>query len=350
MSIEEQLQRDIAAVTGGVVVTDSDLREARDAVEGRVDETRRRNRLVTAGAAAAAVVIPLAGFAVFQVLDEDEVGPAEPAPAVPSPSGAEFLTGSDPTGEDVEGLWRVDNSTMLIMFDADGTMQYDDAGSVYSSPTVLGAYAVQGDQISVTIENGPAECVGEEFSMQASVPGSGEIRIVHGERALAGCSPAAPGQRLVLEQVLPFNAQELRTWVAPGGGQLATPAGEDDLYGDWIAEAETSTVDGGAVLELAVDGTYVIAAAGDLLDGGEVAIGDSGTWTLSGDRLRFVSDGGPGDPNGEGTVCAPGTQYDMESVGYADAGGLFVLRGTWADETCAAGWAPRTWLLLSAGR
>jgi hypothetical protein len=352
MSIEEQLRRDIAAVTGGVVVTDSDLREARDAVEDRVEETRRRNRLVAAGAAAAAIVIPLVGFAVFQVLDEDEVGPAEPAPAVPSPAGADFLTGSDPTGEDVEGLWRVDNSTLLMLFNRDGTVQYDDAGTLYTSPTVAGTYVVEGDLITVTVESGPAECVGQVFVMQAALPGPGEMRVVHGEREVAGCAPAAPGQRLVLEHVLPLEHEELSQLSAPGG-RLQPPERDTLLHGDWMTEGDDVMVemnDGGFVLELSPDGRYVFASTGDIVEDSAVAVVDSGTWSLSGDRLRFVSEGGPANPHTGAPVCAPGSRFDMESVGHADSDGLVVLRGTWADESCAAGWAPSTFFLLSPGR
>ena len=42
-TIEERLARDIAAVTGGVVVTESDLRDARDAVDERIDSRRQRD-------------------------------------------------------------------------------------------------------------------------------------------------------------------------------------------------------------------------------------------------------------------------------------------------------------------
>ena len=57
-SIEERLARDIAAVTGGVVVTESDLRNAREAIDDRIDSghQRRRNGIVAAAAAAVLVV------------------------------------------------------------------------------------------------------------------------------------------------------------------------------------------------------------------------------------------------------------------------------------------------------
>ena len=43
-SIEERFARDIAAVTQGVVVTESDLRDARNAVDERIDSKRQRDR------------------------------------------------------------------------------------------------------------------------------------------------------------------------------------------------------------------------------------------------------------------------------------------------------------------
>ena len=62
-SIEERLARDIAAVTKGVVVTESDLRDARDAVDERIDSQRQRDRRrIVVAAAAAAVVIPVLGI------------------------------------------------------------------------------------------------------------------------------------------------------------------------------------------------------------------------------------------------------------------------------------------------
>ena len=66
-SIEERLARDIAEVSRGVVVTDSDLRDARAAVDDRIGSGRqqdhRRRRL--AAAAAAAVVVLLLGLAAY---------------------------------------------------------------------------------------------------------------------------------------------------------------------------------------------------------------------------------------------------------------------------------------------
>ncbi|HSV40309.1 MAG TPA: hypothetical protein VLI04_16225 [Nocardioidaceae bacterium] len=71
-SIEERLQRDIAAVTRAVVVSDSDLRDARDSVEDRIDSRQRRNGRRTAMAVAAAVIIPIVGVVALQTLGGDD--------------------------------------------------------------------------------------------------------------------------------------------------------------------------------------------------------------------------------------------------------------------------------------
>ena len=61
-TIEERLSRDIEAVTGEIVVTESDLRDARADVEDRIEGERQRDRRrgVVAAAAAAAVVVGVA--------------------------------------------------------------------------------------------------------------------------------------------------------------------------------------------------------------------------------------------------------------------------------------------------
>jgi hypothetical protein len=91
-SIEERLARDIAAVTGGVVVTESDLRNARDEVDERIDGQRQRNRRRTAiAAAAAAVLILTLGVTALQTLGGND----ETAPATPGPTTSDPEAGSD---------------------------------------------------------------------------------------------------------------------------------------------------------------------------------------------------------------------------------------------------------------
>ena len=84
-SIEERLMRDIAAVTGGVVVTDSDLREASNAVHESIEGYRRRNhRRTVAVAAAAAVALVAAGVTTYLLMSDDSATtqPVGPAPTI----------------------------------------------------------------------------------------------------------------------------------------------------------------------------------------------------------------------------------------------------------------------------
>jgi len=135
-SIEEQLARDIAAVRG-VVVTESDLRDARSEVERRRIDSRGCRRTV-ATAAAAAVVIPALGFAAFQTLsgEDKSAPPANSGPTTPADVDADFLTGNAPTPQLIDGLWRVLNGALLMLFDVDGTMRFDKSGMLYSNPAV----------------------------------------------------------------------------------------------------------------------------------------------------------------------------------------------------------------------
>jgi hypothetical protein len=85
-SIEERLVRDIAAVTRGVVVTDSDLRDAQAAVAERIGNVRqqdRRRSAVAVAAAAAAVVVLLLGLAAYLTIggDDKAAPPAGPGPS-----------------------------------------------------------------------------------------------------------------------------------------------------------------------------------------------------------------------------------------------------------------------------
>ena len=175
-TIEERLSRDIEAVTGGIVVTDSELRDARVAVEDRIEGGRQRDRRrgLVAAAAAAAVVV---GVATWQGLSGDD---ASPSPAPPGPSTAalsdeeqEFLTGDALTTENLPGVWRLDNSHWLFMFTSDGGFRYDETGRLSAHPRAYGTYAVDGDTISVDIDGGSAGCAGKAIALRAVVTAKG---------------------------------------------------------------------------------------------------------------------------------------------------------------------------------
>ncbi len=330
-SIESRLARDIAAVTGGVVVTESDLRDARDGVDKRVEVQRQRDRRRTvAVVAAAAVAVPVLGIAALQSLggDDKTAPPANPGPSVSDPDTL-FLTGSAPTPELFDGVWRVDNGTLLVKFTEDGRFQADERGRLFSSPAFLGDYSIAGDVVTVTITGGQPGCNGQQFAMRASFPAADFARIVHTQSATADCSPAPQDARWVLEGVLPPNEfladlsldeRELNA----DGWKPPKPA---ILHGVWMAEGSQQ------VLELDPDGSYFIAdVSGDVVDHGD--------WSLvrSPSQLRLVS-------AGDSLTCDLGDRLVLSKLEYLHRD-PYLMRNTVAQNTCGAPWTAQGWLRL----
>jgi hypothetical protein len=246
-TIEERLSRDIAAVTGGVVVTESDLREARETLDGRVEGRRQRNRRrgLVAVAAAAAVVV---GVATWQGLRSDDVRPtpAEPLPApseLPQLSAVDeaFVAGEVPTPELLEGVWRLDNPTesrMLLSFAPDGGFAFDDAGRLFEDPLVHGTYETADGVIRVAVDGGQAQCAGESLLFRVAVNEGGGLNVLPVESTPSCGRPFRP--QWVLEQQLPTpaSATELN---APLGASWDPPFGVESLPGDWSRVAATSS-------------------------------------------------------------------------------------------------------------
>jgi hypothetical protein len=195
-SIEDRLARDIAAVTRGIVVTDSELLEARKALDERIDVKRRqsRHRMVAAVAAAAAVVA-VGGVIAAQALDDDS-GKAEPAntptaPAAPS-EFADFLTGEAPTNALLDGVWRLDNGLLSFRFAGDGTVWISDQGKVFGHPAVTATYDVDGYDITFTTTEAPdPACVGQQFVVPASIAQPGTLH--YASTKSAACAPLPVG-------------------------------------------------------------------------------------------------------------------------------------------------------------
>jgi hypothetical protein len=332
-SIEERLARDIAAVTGGVVMTESDLRDARDAVDRRIAGQRQQGRRTALiAAAAAAVVIPVLGVVAFQTIGGDDrtAPPAEPAPS-PSDPDADFLTGAAPSREVLEGVWRLDNGTTVLRFGTDGTVAIDGRGMLFAD-SVVGTYTIAEDVVTVDVQSGPAGCVApQQLAMRASQPEAGQLHVVHAEPVTGGCLTDLQ-ERWVLEQILPTSAG----WAAAdfSGDDFQPVAGASALLGDWLAQG------GGHVLELATsagepDGGayYVAAAAGDVVD--------EGRWTFDASRsqLRLVS-------SGSSPTCAEGDRLVIGGLVLADPGVSGAFRGTVTENTCAGAWTPPAWIQL----
>ncbi len=329
MSIEERLARDIAEVSRGVVVTDSDLRDARTAIDDRIGSGRQqdRRRSAFAAAAAAAVVVLLLGLAAYLTIGgEDKAAP--PAGPGPSPSPgidnhADFLSGSAPTSESIRGVWRLDDGGLLMRFAPPDLVSWDRDGRLFEDPSVQGRYAIDGDRISITVDGGPAGCGGQQMAMRGSLPEQGALHLVYTRSGTGACN-TVEDERWVMEQVLPAsptmaaldNSAE-RSW--------SPLPGESRLYGTWMAEG------GGHLLELDPIGEYHVAAGtGEQVDYGE--------WALQGSKLTLTS--WP-----DSVECSSGDRLVLGGVEVGDFG-TPLLRGTVRENTCGAAWTPDRWVLI----
>lgn len=323
--IEERFARDIAAVTGGVVVTESDLRVAREAVIERTGGRRRRAIFrPVALAAAAAVALAAVGATAFVTLSEDGepaqlAGPGTDRPDV----DADYLTGSLPTEQLVDGVWRLDNGRALVKFDGNGGVRFDDRGRLFSSPATTGAYVIDGDRIIVTTSaDDETGCIGTAITMRASFPEPGAMRFVVSDTAGA-CSPL-PSGRQVLEQVLP-TSRAMTGYAFSEESGWRPLSDKAVLHGIWMAEG------GGHVVEMDPDGSYFVAD-----DSGEPI--DSGQWSLRGPDLTLTS-------SGRSTTCSNGEQFVLGAVEWLDSG-TSALRGTVKENACGGAWTPVAWFLI----
>ncbi|MDT7571237.1 MAG: hypothetical protein QOE05_1411 [Actinomycetota bacterium] len=332
-SIEELLVRDIAAITGGIVVTDSDLREAREAVEQRIHGTpfRPRRRSIAA-VAAAAVLLAVAGGAALLTLGDDKAAlrPADPGTGV-SDADKDYLTGSAPTTELLSGVWRVDDGVVLIKFNPDGAVAFDNQGTLFSHPATIGSYVVDGYDITVTTTQAlDQSCARSTYTMRASLPSPGVMRYVTSPADFNACSPLPAGRR-ALEQVLP-------TASALANEPLSVPTGWEPLsdkaalYGFWFAER------GGYVLELDADGSYYVA---DALPNGATAVIDQGRWTFAARSLTLTSVGSIRCSDQDALVLGPVQQQ---------RNGTTIVRGNVTQNACRGEWATAVWVLLPNAR
>jgi hypothetical protein len=322
-SIEERLARDIAAVTTGVVVTDSELLEARKSLEERIDVRRRRNRFrVAAAVTAAAAAVAVGGVVAMQTVGDDDGG-AEPvttptAPAV-SREDADWLIGAAPTTAVLNGVWRVDDGTSLLRFTADGHVSVSAVGKLFGNPSVTGTYTVDGYEIAITTDASAAECANQEMVLRASVFGTGNVR--YALATSTDCAPLPVG-RQDLDQALP-TSEGMKFENTGGWGPLAAGT---DLRGDFIAEG------GGYILELDRDGTYYVANN----SGGAV---DRGRWTRQDRQLTLTSSAGS-------TACQRDDVLVLSALEATTEPGTLVFRGTVQQNTCDAGWVPTGWVLI----
>lgn len=296
-SIEERLARDIEAVTGGVVVTQADVEQARERVEDRIERTGRdRRRWVALAAAAAAAAVVGAGTVALTS------GPdPEQTPAGPGPEKVDALSDGS-----VQGVWRVDNGVTLVRFGSDGSVAIDTRGQI-TTPEIAGSYTLDGDRVVMDLDEGrQAGCTGEVV-LGASVAGPGKVQMTPLEPVPGGCGFEQAGQ-WVLEHLLPTR-RGYTDFGPPVTGDYG-PLRREVLPGFWMV------VGGGTGLQLDAAGTYTT-----LDDSGEVI--EEGRWRLEDDEVMLIN------PRG----CRVG----ISDVEHIDPG-TDMLRGELTEYTCETDW------------
>jgi hypothetical protein len=308
-------------------VTEQHLREARSNVEDLIEVGQKRERRRgLALVAAAAVVVPIVGIVAFQAMDDgDTSGAPSGKPSSVDPY-ASFLEGSDPTVDALTGVWRQDNGFMLLRFEADGTVQFNDQGGLFAAPSTTATYEISGENITVTTTGGGADgraCTGTRMAFRASVPEPGIVHLVNSGPSDA-CTILNTGAQWSLEQVLPNSAAV--SGVGPADDVPFEPVTRPGiLHGDWVNDG------GGFLLELSQGGTYIVAAgAGDIVD--------SGRWTLTDQVLTLTSGSGS-------SSCSNGDRLVMQGLSY-NVGPTSFIRGEISGNDCGGAWSKTDWFLL----
>ena len=231
-------------------MTESDLRDARDALGERLDSQRPpRRRAAIIAVAAAAAVIPVLGFIAFQTIGEDDK--TAPPPADPAPTVSTRTRTSSPGRTDARarrgGLARGQRQ-VVIRFAAPGLVSIDDAGRLFHSPTP-GVVRDRGRPDHRDRGGGPAGCDGQEVAMRASLPRAwgDAVREHRGRTASARRCGTGGGASSRC-------CRPTARWLSSSspGSTVRTREEASALEGVWMAEG------GGYVLEIDPDGSYYV--------------------------------------------------------------------------------------------
>jgi len=328
MTIEDRLMRDISTVTRGVIVTDSDLRDAWEDIGDRIQSDKRQHRRSMVAVAAAAVLVLVLGVGAFLTLDGNDTSapPANNGPKpTPNPSvdtHATFLTGGAPTVEDLQAVWRLDNGEVLMRFAPPDLVSFDHDGRLFDNPGVQGRYTLDGDTIRITVDGGPYGCGGREIAMRASVPEEGKLHFVITEQGEGACAGLNDSQ-LVMERMLPLAGYEDFFSSRERGWQPVTDS--QTLIGTYFAEG------GGHLLELDRGNQYHVASGtGEQVDYGE--------WALERGKLTLTS--WP-----DSVQCSSQDRLVMGNLEFTRPH-TTMIRFDVQRNDCGGGWTPKSWVLI----
>jgi hypothetical protein len=328
-AIEDRLLRDIETATRGVVVTDSDLRDARAAIDDRIEGGQQDRRRTFVATAAAALIVLVLGVAAFLTVDgKDDAAPPGTDGPTPTPSVSidrqdVFLDGAAPTEDALRGIWRLDNGGVLMRFAPPDLVSWDREGRLFDNPGVQGRYVIDGETIAITVDGGPYGCGGQQITLRAALPDPEELRLAVAEPGQDACL-GGEAQQSVMERVLPTNQQFSRFELSKERGWLPLTDGRA-LYGTWFAEG------GGHVLELDRAGVYHVATGtGEQVDYGE--------WTL--DRTSLTLTSWP-----DSVRCETGDRLVMRNPEFVRPG-TTAIRFEVGRNDCGGAWTPKTWILV----
>ncbi len=317
-------------------MTNSDLRDARDELDARVQSRRSRDRRLVL-AAVAAVVAVVGAFAGWRALDDKDSAPSTTTPADTEPSDEApsdltdsdraFLRGTPPIPDTLRGLWRLDNPTdsrMLMMFTPDGKVAYDDTGQLTGNPLVSGTYAIDDDLVTVAVTGGQAGCSGQELGFRGAMNGGGTVHLIPVDAEPTSCDRPFRTQ-WVLERVLP--AYVYADFAPPPGRRWDPPAGPEALLGTWLAG------NANYVIEVLEDGRYVtLAGVGEVVD--------RGTWVAADDTSALVLTSSADSPS-----CDEGDRLMVTNLRTHDIGALAMQGDIQRDDCALAPWLG--WVLLA---
>jgi hypothetical protein len=299
-SIEERLVQDIEAVTGEIVTTEQDVREARAALERRIARRRQGDgrRVAVMVAAAASVVVVVATWQALQS-DDKKNEPIEPfTESTQSPDSDEaFLAGDPPTTDQLLGVWRAHDPTVsriLWMFTADGVVRLDGFGNLADAPVVSGTFEIADGAIAIEVTGGHglAGCPDTTWTLRATVNEDGGLNVVPTDVDLANMCGQSVRDRWVLDQLLPVpDGAE-----SPSGASGSPPRSRERLLGTWYS------ADGGYLVELRRGGGYTMLA-------GQAEVADRGAWTVDEamTRLALVS-------SADSATCREGDQLVLGAL------------------------------------
>lgn len=172
-------------------ITTERVRPAPGALDRQLGRQRRRvarQRVAVYALVVGLVVGITIGFGSL-ASDDERLGNPDPEPSLP------VVEGLPPTTQRLEGIWLRDalppaeGSPLLVRFDLDGTVAFDDLGHLDTDPAIRATYTLGDRSIHFTTRGGRACSIDDTWTWRAGVvPDEGRLHIVNVEDGTGNCS------------------------------------------------------------------------------------------------------------------------------------------------------------------